>query len=518
MKFVQNLSSHFLNWRNWELNPIVVKEMRQAVRSWAVVGAIHLFLLALLLTAAVMLLTSTFSLNPNQMLGRDLFYAFLGILTVGSLFVPVYVGIRLAAERQGENLDLIYITTLSPGRIVRGKMFCGAVISTLFFSACLPFMFLTTFLRGVDLPTIVVVMAFVFLIVNASVQVTIFLACLKMSKGLKILIALPVLFMGLMLLAPVTMMSQEIVNSGVGNLLGSWTFWGPVLTAIFSIGLGLGLLHLLSIALITPPSANRALPLRIYITAIWLLDLAIFLIWIYLENAPEMMIGWTISSILLLTFTMVVSVSERGVPGVRVRMKIPQNILLRPLAFLFYSGAAGGTLWACLLILLTALGNAIWNQFTTRQFPGMDMLSYLEQTIRSSGVAMYIIAYALTGLFVRRKFFPRVNPIIGGLTMLLIPALWAIVPNVVLFFMDRLNQLDSRSVQLGDILNLLYTRSKTGPLDHLMFASVWAAVMFFANLPWFLKSFRDFQPYRTPSAGEDNLAEAIAVPNPSEKP
>lgn len=516
MKFVQSLRTHFFNWRNWELNPIVVKEMRQAVRSWAVVGAIHLFLVALLLTAAAMLLTSTFSLNPNQMLGRDLFYAFLGILTVGSLFVPMYVGIRLAAERQGENLDLIYITTLSPGRIVRGKMFCGAVISTLFFSACLPFMFLTTFLRGVDLPTIVVVMAFVFLIVNASVQVTIFLACLKMSKGLKILIALPVLFMGLMLLAPVTMMSQEIVNSGVGNLLGSWTFWGPVLTAIFSIGLGLGLLHLLSIALITPPSANRALPLRIYITAIWLLDLAIFLIWIYTETAPEMMIGWTISSILLLAFTMVVSVSERGVPGVRVRMKIPQNILLRPLAFLFYSGAAGGTLWACLLILFTALGNALWTQFATRRFIGMDS-QYLEATVRSSGVAIYIIAYALTGLFVRRKFFPKVNPIIGGLTMLLIPALWAIVPNVVLFFMDRLSQLDSRSVQLGDILNLLYTRSETGRFNHLIFATVWAAVMFFANLRWFLKSYRDFQPYRTPSEGEVNLTEEIAVPNPSEK-
>ena len=150
----------------------------------------------------------------------------------------------------------------------------------------------------------------------------------------------------------------------------------------------------------------------------------------------------------------------------------------------------------------------------------MDILAYMEQTIRSSGVAMYIIAYALTGLFVRRKFFPRVNPIIGGLTMLLIPALWAIVPNVVLFFMDRLNQLDSRSVQLGDVLNLLYTRSETGRLNHLMFASAWAAVMFFLNLPWFLKSFRDFQPYRTPSEGEVNQTEEIEipVPNPSEKP
>ena len=35
------------NWRTWEPNPIVVKELRQAVRSWAVTGMLLLFLAVL---------------------------------------------------------------------------------------------------------------------------------------------------------------------------------------------------------------------------------------------------------------------------------------------------------------------------------------------------------------------------------------------------------------------------------------------------------------------------------------
>ena len=42
-----SIKSHFTNWREWELNPIVIKELRQAVRSWAVTGMLLLFLTVL---------------------------------------------------------------------------------------------------------------------------------------------------------------------------------------------------------------------------------------------------------------------------------------------------------------------------------------------------------------------------------------------------------------------------------------------------------------------------------------
>ena len=39
---VTEIRNHFVNWREWELNPIVIKELRQAVRSWAVTGMLLL--------------------------------------------------------------------------------------------------------------------------------------------------------------------------------------------------------------------------------------------------------------------------------------------------------------------------------------------------------------------------------------------------------------------------------------------------------------------------------------------
>ena len=41
---VAALKHRLAHWREWELNPVVVKELRQAVRSWAVTGMLMLFL------------------------------------------------------------------------------------------------------------------------------------------------------------------------------------------------------------------------------------------------------------------------------------------------------------------------------------------------------------------------------------------------------------------------------------------------------------------------------------------
>ena len=62
-----------------------------------------------------------------------------------------------------------------------------------------------------------------------------------------------------------------MMRSGVGAMMAGRNFWIGAGTA-FGIGLAVtGLFFVLSVALISPPSANRALPVRIYITVIWLL-------------------------------------------------------------------------------------------------------------------------------------------------------------------------------------------------------------------------------------------------------
>ncbi|HLP76164.1 MAG TPA: hypothetical protein VK327_04535, partial [Candidatus Paceibacterota bacterium] len=150
-------------WRDWEPNPVLLKELRQAVRSRVLTGALLAVLAALFLTSTVYLVRADAQSIVTEQIGKTLFRIFLVMLTVISLvFVPIYTGIRLALERNVSDLDLIFITTLRPERIIRGKLFCGAYLVAMFFSVCAPFMIFTSLLRGVDLPTIVLILVYLF--------------------------------------------------------------------------------------------------------------------------------------------------------------------------------------------------------------------------------------------------------------------------------------------------------------------------------------------------------------------
>ena len=194
---------HFANWREWELNPIVIKELRQAVRSWAVTGMLLLFLTVLFITSLVFLVTQSFEVDVNMGLGGTLFATFMVILAGTSVFfIPLYVGIRVAVERQENNPDLLYVSTLSPARIIRGKFLCGAYMALLFFSACMPFMAFTNLLRGVDLPTVFFILFYLFLIVCAANMVAIFFACLPLSRPFKVLLAIYACFQSFSFIVP----------------------------------------------------------------------------------------------------------------------------------------------------------------------------------------------------------------------------------------------------------------------------------------------------------------------------
>src|SRR5579884_1934259 len=171
------------------LNPIVVKELRQAVQSRMVVGVLLLFLLLQLAVMGTYLLLNSVSGRLDQsdfQAGRDMFGILQGIL-LGTcmLFLPGYTGARLAAERSDTNVDLLFITTLRPRAIISGKMVAALVLAVMIFSACMPFMAFTYFLRGIDVPSIVVVITLDFLAVMSSVMLSIFVAVLPVHRGVK---------------------------------------------------------------------------------------------------------------------------------------------------------------------------------------------------------------------------------------------------------------------------------------------------------------------------------------------
>ncbi|MGE3806463.1 MAG: hypothetical protein AB7K24_17485 [Gemmataceae bacterium] len=100
---------------------IVVKELRQAFAGRWVVGALLSFLtLQVVILGAYLMLTEqafedgTVSMNA----GRHMFSVLQAILlSTCMLLAPAYAGLRLGAERNDANVDLLFISTLTPRAI-----------------------------------------------------------------------------------------------------------------------------------------------------------------------------------------------------------------------------------------------------------------------------------------------------------------------------------------------------------------------------------------------------------------
>lgn len=230
------IKSRLAHWREWEPNPILLKELRQAVRSDALSGML-LFLLAMLYLGCVAYLSGHGLVGEAAQMGQAVFRAVLSALAIISLlFIPVYTGIRLALERQ--QADLMFFTTLSSSNVVHGKFLSGATLAVVFFSACLPFMAFSTLLRGVDLPTscfiFVVLFAAACVAILAAIAVAVMPFHLVFRALLGIILTAALIALGGMLLDFFFL----IVESGVGMMATLGSFGTGFMAALWATALG----------------------------------------------------------------------------------------------------------------------------------------------------------------------------------------------------------------------------------------------------------------------------------------
>ena len=174
-----------------ELNPIFVKEMRQAVRGRAVVSYFLLALLTMFGVSAFMLLAREVT-EPD--FGSQLFATLLSALTLlTTLCVAGWSGGRMIAERSGaDGVDMLYYTPLSAEEIVQGKCLSNVTLAAVFFSAGAPFLAITPLLRGVDVPTVILITSLNFLTVVLLCQAGLVVASLPVGRVFKTIIGLMV--------------------------------------------------------------------------------------------------------------------------------------------------------------------------------------------------------------------------------------------------------------------------------------------------------------------------------------
>ncbi|MBX5480799.1 MAG: ABC transporter permease [Myxococcaceae bacterium] len=140
------------------LNPIIVKEIRQGLRTrvfWVCFGLMLLACFVISLVAYAAAMERSLS-SPGQVF----FFGYFFCLGLVHFFIIPYSAYRsLAREREEETWVLLSLTGLGAKRIIRGKFGSFFAQALLYGCSAGPFMLFSYYLNGIDLPTILTVIA-----------------------------------------------------------------------------------------------------------------------------------------------------------------------------------------------------------------------------------------------------------------------------------------------------------------------------------------------------------------------
>lgn len=486
------------------LNPIAVKELRQAVRGKFVAVALILSLIGQLLAIALLMITTSLTTTVvtgfTPAPGRMAFAALYGVLFIICIFlIPAYTGIRMAAERGDTHADLLFITTIRPRTIVFGKLITVVLLVVLIFSASLPFLVFSYVLRGIDLVSILVMLVIAVTAVISHSVLALFLGALPASKPFKVLLAVA-FFLGTFLTFPMVFAFET-------QLLGAG--FGPsVMTSRFMSGLGAflammlvidAILVVVTIALISPAVANRALAIRAMLAAMWAVAFGGAAIATLVSARDELLRTWAVLFVVLISFVLLSASGERESWAPRIARTIPDHPLRRVLAFLFYSGNAGGVLWSILFYGATIGLYEIVEYLLQRQ---PSVRASVDITRGLADAALCMLAYTLTATLVRRRWLSRVPPRVTWAIVLGLFVLLALFPGIIALIVDAQAKQLSELTQIATFANPFPMSARFAELRDLrtVFLLVWAAIAFAFTLRPIAQQIARFRRFEVKSA------------------
>jgi hypothetical protein len=481
------------------LSPIAVKELRQAVNAKYISGLLMFLLFGQMVAMAAFVLSSRRQEYDFEA-GRQSFMIFFSILAVvGVWLLPSYVLSRGIYDRMTNNEELSRITALRARSFVWGRLSSGLVLTALIYSACAPFLVFSYLLRGIDLGSILLVMLVGFAASALAIQVAVFLSSIPLPK-----LFMPLL--GLIGVGAGFFIAMGTASFTVGYMEDPFGLATGRLAMIVGTGLTLmvlivGFLFALSVAVTSPRSANRALPVRLLTTAMWAPSLALALL-VSAPIAPSVPFElWFIVCVCLYAMALAFVVSERDVQGVRVLRRVPRRRWLRPAAFALYSGSAGGVVWWTIMVTLTLIaGGAVWPAVKQTSYRGFyypygywwapDVVTTLIWGI------VYVYAYALTAALIRRWFLPKLRPFFTWIMAIGVGAVAFVLPSLTYLLAVSFGfpPHDWLEWQVTTPLVLICWDPGFRALGHWV-ASAWALSVALLNAGWIVERYRAFRRF-----------------------
>lgn len=392
---IDPLASFFDN----RMNPLLVRELRQLVRNRFILVMLNLYIGILVFTG---LLTVGFGSEPTRAVGGTFFGILLWLngITAFCVIIP-YTIFTTAVERIND--DLMYTSAIRPWNIVWGKFLNGVILSLLLFSVTCPFYMLAHQLRGLDILGALTAAWAVFLSLHFLNAAAIFIFS-GVRTYVQLITWLILSLIGLFVLLAWYVGAFHFHFGGFyffPHLLTSTVmrsgFWQFTIVFTFLISCLIAILLSASIIHVASPAASRSTPMRLTVTAVYLLTFLAALCYKDITGTQQGIRLWCNAVFIAVFPLFIVAVCERDHFGVRLRDTIPHNLLLRFLAFPFTAGALGGIIWTVIL-----LAGAAWIGLVLRPTSDSWFTSAGNMPVFS---LFFLFDYAVTALLLRSFFF-----------------------------------------------------------------------------------------------------------------
>jgi len=503
-----------VGWCGDRVNPILVKETRQALKSRQFTITFGLLLIAGWLVSIV----GVVMIGPDiwyTARGRDMFFAYYLILAFPLLVIVPFGAFRsLASEQEDRTYELMWITSLGPRQIIRGKLGSTVLQMLIYLSALSPCLAFTYMLRGIDFPTILYILFYLVLASLALSVVSLLIGTLSSEKHWQVVLSV-LLIVGLLLGLWVGSWLVAVMLWFGESAFGQREFWQA--NAAFLTGyVGYFVfLFYAAAAAVTFSSENRSTRLRITMLVQHVL-LTGWMAWLWISPAEGdgfalimymIFIGlhWWIMGALM--------TGESPELSPRVKRRLPQSFLGRVFLTWFNPGPGAGYMLAVgsLSGVLVTVGIAVAVAEVFRSSMLSDFRADHSLTILAFGLAglSYVVIYLGLGLLIIRLVRRLAH---GGILLSLLLQILLVLVGIMIPGLPALWR--GSGYNLWQISNPVWTLIELGedrrlppdgPLLMIVLSAV-ALVVFLLNLPGISREVRQVRIARPKRVAEEDAA------------
>lgn len=357
------------------MNPLAVRELRVACRSWKLV---------IILTAYLLIQGSIFSIwvyvasNSKGMyedptsIGSGLFTTMSAVLVVVVMLVfPAFSSTAIASEHERKSFDLLLLTPLSPWEIAFGKFTAAALQASIFLVATVPLFAIANLFGGID-PAVFFVTVWMLILLSFLIS---FVGVYASSLVKKAIPAVLVTYLFAFMLGFVMLVGFIVLQ--VGAALAAAAF--PLVSFFTNPTLGEGVYYVTSLSVtcavyctflflsttnrLKPTSHNKSTGLRLFWSAVAIIVPIQVAGYFMVSRLPShnaaygTLILGAVYAMLLMLVPALTAPAEAPVPSRRVRRemeKMPQG-LLNGGGKIFFPGGDRGVVHTALITVVTLI-------------------------------------------------------------------------------------------------------------------------------------------------------------------